>query len=231
MSKQILLLGGSGDIGQAIAKSCKELGDYITVIDKVPPCISDDFLSLDLIDDGTIVEKFSKFLVGKEDFYDTFISAVGIYRHSGIDEFSWLEWEEYLQVNCRAPLKLEIEWIRTVKNKNKRTIVNIISAGATLGTTNLSYATSKAALEGATRSLAHSLGKENFRVFGINPGIIETKMSATMPEHRINYHLSKTILKRLGRPDEVADLISFLLHQKSDYMTGSIINLSCGLLS
>ena len=106
-------------------------------------------------------------------------------------------------------------------------IVNIASAAAHApvpGQTN--YSAAKAGIVGATRSLALELAKRNILVNAVSPGFIETEMLDGLPLDKI---LPLIPLKRLGKPQEVADLVSFLCSEKAAYITGQAFQINGGV--
>jgi 3-oxoacyl-[acyl-carrier protein] reductase len=106
-------------------------------------------------------------------------------------------------------------------------IINITSISGLIGHRGqTNYSAAKAGLIGATRSLAQELAKRNITVNAIAPGLIETDMLAKLDLAA----LKKIVpMQRLGRPEEVAELVRFLVSDHAAYITGQVINISGGL--
>ncbi|MET0387459.1 MAG: 3-oxoacyl-ACP reductase FabG [Polyangiales bacterium] len=106
-------------------------------------------------------------------------------------------------------------------------IINITSISGLIGHRGqTNYSAAKAGLIGATRSLAQELAKRNITVNAIAPGLIETDMLANLDVAT----LKKVVpMQRLGRPDEVAELVRFLASEHAAYITGQVITISGGL--
>jgi 3-oxoacyl-[acyl-carrier protein] reductase len=106
-------------------------------------------------------------------------------------------------------------------------IINITSISGLIGHRGqTNYSAAKAGLIGATRSLAQELAKRHITVNAIAPGLIETDMLAKLDLTA----LKKIVpMQRLGRPDEVAELVRFLVSDHAAYITGQVINISGGL--
>jgi 3-oxoacyl-[acyl-carrier protein] reductase len=106
-------------------------------------------------------------------------------------------------------------------------IVNIASLSGVHGNRGqVNYAAAKAGLIGATKALAIELASRNITVNAVAPGLIDTEMVASAPVEEILKHIP---MKRMGTAQEVADLVSYLVSDKSAYMTGQVLSLSGGL--
>ncbi|MGE0745031.1 MAG: SDR family NAD(P)-dependent oxidoreductase [Rhodospirillales bacterium] len=90
------------------------------------------------------------------------------------------------------------------------------------------YVTSKAAIIGLTRALARSLGPDGIRVNAISPGATETPMTADYSADALRRVGERTILGRIGQPEEIAAVAAFLVSADSAYLTGEIVNVSGG---
>jgi 3-oxoacyl-[acyl-carrier protein] reductase len=105
-------------------------------------------------------------------------------------------------------------------------IINVASVAGTIGNRGqVNYSAAKAGLIGATRSLALELAKRNITVNAVAPGLIETDMTAELPEQAVEF----VPMRRLGKPDEVAELIAFLASDAAAYITGQVIGINGGL--
>lgn len=106
-------------------------------------------------------------------------------------------------------------------------IVNIASIAGVIGNRGqVNYAAAKAGLIGATKALALELASRNITVNAVAPGLIDTEMIATAPVDEILKHIP---MKRVGKAQEVADLVAFLVSDKAAYITGQVFSISGGL--
>ncbi|MEO7733010.1 MAG: 3-oxoacyl-ACP reductase FabG, partial [Kofleriaceae bacterium] len=106
-------------------------------------------------------------------------------------------------------------------------IVNVASISGVNGNRGqVNYAAAKAGLIGATKSLAIELVSRNITVNAVAPGLIDTEMVASAPVEEILKHIP---MRRMGTAQEVADLVAYLVSDKSAYMTGQVIAISGGL--
>lgn len=106
-------------------------------------------------------------------------------------------------------------------------IINISSVAGIIGNRGqVNYSAAKAGLIGATKALAQELASRSITVNAVAPGLIDTEMVAGAPIDEILKHIP---MKRMGKAQEVADLVSYLASEKSAYMTGQVLSISGGL--
>ena len=135
-----------------------------------------------------------------------------------------------LDVNFFAVTLLTQYISRLMARQNYGSIVNIASiAGIDGAPAQYEYAASKAAIIGGTRNLARELASNNIRVNAVAPGMIATDMGAQIDDELKQSVLSKVIMNRLGKPEEIADVVAFLASDMSSYMTGQIIRVDGGM--
>lgn len=119
---------------------------------------------------------------------------------------------------------------RIMARQNSGSIVNVASiAGIDGDPAQYEYAASKAAVIGGTKKLARELAANNIRVNAIAPGMIETNMGGQIEESLKEQILSKVMMKRMGRPEEIAQAIAFLASDYASYMTGQVIRVDGGI--
>ena len=141
------------------------------------------------------------------------------------------DWDNVIDTNLNGVFNLSKIFIKNmVKNRNGR-IINISSISGLMGNPGqVNYSSSKAALNGFTKSLAKELGSRNITVNSVAPGFIETDMTSFLDETAKKNVIETIPLKRLGRPEDVAELVLFLASEEASYITGQTISIDGGLL-
>ena len=141
------------------------------------------------------------------------------------------DWDNVINTNLNGVFNLSKIFIKNmVKNRNGR-IINISSISGLMGNPGqVNYSSSKAALNGFTKSLAKELGSRNITVNSVAPGFIETDMTSFLDDSAKKDVIETIPLKRLGKPEDVAELVLFLASEEASYITGQTISIDGGLL-
>jgi NAD(P)-dependent dehydrogenase (short-subunit alcohol dehydrogenase family) len=157
------------------------------------------------------------------------VNNAGISLGDDIFHLAEKDWDISLSVNLKAPFLLMQRVVSTMKkNKKRGSIVNISSVAGLIGARKPSYAASKAGLIGLTKAVARSVGEYNIRVNAIAPGAVDTDLIADWDEHKRQMIIHQTPLQKIAKPEEIAEIVSFLVSDKSSFITGAVINASGG---
>ena len=141
------------------------------------------------------------------------------------------EWDDVITTNLTGVFNLTKIFIKNmIKNKEGR-IINISSISGLMGNPGqVNYSSSKAALNGFTKSLAKEVGSRNITVNNVAPGFIDTDMTSYLQEDAKQEIINTIPLHRLGNVDDVSKLVYFLASDEASYITGQTISVDGGLL-
>lgn len=236
MNKTVIVTGGATGIGKAVSSLlCRD--GYNTVIAynnseasafKLVAELQADRLSAVAfkcdVTDSLQVDKLVEFTTNKYGKLDAIINNAGIAQQKLLSDITDADWSKMISVNlsgcfncCRAA---SLPMVR----QHFGNIINISSMWGIVGASCEShYSAAKAGVIGLTKSLAKELGPSNIRVNCVAPGVIKTDMLNTFSEADLSALADETPLERLGTPEDIANIVSFLLSDKASFITGQTI--------
>ena len=234
----VMITGSSRGIGAAIAKYLSQWGVKVAVTySSSREAAQKVFQELDgsghllLHIDVTQPESVKKAL---SQFMENFGSLSALINNAGITKDGLLlrmkdeDFNTVLTTNLYGNFYCSREAARYMIKQRKGKIINISSVVAQTGNPGqANYVASKAAIEGLTRSMANELASRNIQVNAIAPGFIQTDMTDKLNTTQMRAITDRIPLKKLGRPQDVAEAVVFLL--VSDYITGQVISVNGGL--
>ncbi|MDQ0226410.1 3-oxoacyl-ACP reductase family protein [Metabacillus niabensis] len=140
------------------------------------------------------------------------------------------EWNQTIETNLTGAYLGIKAVLRPMIEKKRGRIINISSVASISGIAGqAAYAASKSGLNGITKVLAKELAPYNILVNSIAPGFIETDMTGDFPERMLEEYRDSIPLKRFGRPEEIANFVTFLSSDEAEYVTGQIFAIDGGL--
>jgi NAD(P)-dependent dehydrogenase (short-subunit alcohol dehydrogenase family) len=161
---------------------------------------------------------------------DYLINNAGVTVDKTVRKMTVEDWHNVLRVNLSGTFYMTKAVLDHMVERGSGRIVNISSVIGQMGNFGqANYAASKAGLFGFTKSLALETARKNITVNCISPGFISTEMLAGMPEEVLKTVVDRIPVGRLGRPDEIARAVRFLLDDESGYITGSVLAVNGGL--
>jgi acetoacetyl-CoA reductase len=161
---------------------------------------------------------------------DYLINNAGITLDKTVRKMTMDEWHTVLDVNLSGAFHMTKAVLDHMLERGSGRIVNISSViGLTGSVGQANYAASKAGLFGLTKSLALEMARKGITVNCVAPGFIATEMVEAMPKAALDAVVEKIPLRRLGRPEEVARVVRFLIEDDAGYITGAIFNVNGGL--
>jgi 3-oxoacyl-[acyl-carrier protein] reductase len=159
---------------------------------------------------------------------DILVNNAGITRDCMFHKMSDEAWDAVINVNLKGSYHLCKYVVPIMRTKAYGRIVNISSTSAFGNAGQTNYAASKAGLIGFTKTLAKEGGPKNIIVNCIAPGFIDTDMFQEVPEDIIADYMKMIPMRRLGQPDEIASVVSFLSSDDASFLSGQCIIVSGG---
>lgn len=237
MTKRIAIVTGAArGIGKAIAE--RMVADqYITILVDVDDD-SGNALASQLgadahyfncnINDENAVETLFETIIGIFGSVDIVINNAGIIKDNVIWKMSTDDFDQVIDTNLKGTWLMCKNAAIRMKTQQRGRIVNIASR-AWLGNPGQSnYAASKAGVIGLTRSIALELGKYGVLVNAIAPGLVDTTMSQKLAPDVLEKLIQAQPTKAMGRPEDIAQAVAFLCHEKTQFITGQTIYVDGG---
>ncbi len=159
------------------------------------------------------------------------VHNAGEMRDVTVEEMEDAEWDRSLSLHLGAAFRLSRACLPAMKRAGWGRIVALSSQAAFTGSArHAQYAAAKAGLHGFTYSLAKEVGPSGITVNLVSPGRIETEMVLDRAAGRMEEWLAQTPLRRLGKPEEVAAAVAFLVSEEASYITGATLHVNGGQL-
>jgi 3-oxoacyl-[acyl-carrier protein] reductase len=238
--KIALITGGSGGIGAAIAEALAQEGLHVIVhansnLDRANSIVnricknggSAESVCFDLLDQSAVQGFIDVQL--ERGGVDILINNAGIHDDAVFPGMSADQWHRVIDVNLDGFFNITQPLVMPMIRKRWGRIVNISSiSGITGNRGQVNYSAAKGAIHAATKALSLELASRGITVNAVAPGIINTAMTEGVFDPEAIKSLVP--MKRAGTPDEVADLVAFLVSEKAAYITGQIISINGGMI-
>ena len=239
--KVALVTGATRGIGAAIAQALGEAGATVigtATTEAGAEKISQRFKELNIAGKGMVLDVAS--IESINTVIDSATSEFGaptiLVNNAGITKDNILmrmkeeEWLDVIETNLTAVFRLAKACVRPMTKARWGRIINISSVVGAMGNAGQSnYSASKAGVGGFARALAKELGSRNITVNTVAPGFIDTDMTKDLPEANKESMLTQIPLGRLGAPEEIASVVSFLASDAAGYITGETIHVNGGM--
>ncbi|SFQ28263.1 MULTISPECIES: SDR family NAD(P)-dependent oxidoreductase [Actinomadura] len=186
------------------------------------------FVSADLADPGEVAK-----LAAEAGEVDILVNNAGVYEFTSTPGTSAAAFDRHVAINTRAPFLLVGALAPAMAKRGYGQIVNVTStAGTAVAPVGTAYGASKAATELLTRSWATEFGAGGVRVNGVSPGPTRTDGTEQMLGENIDALGARTNVRgRIGEPEEVANVVLFLIDDRSSYINGTVVAVHGGELS
>ncbi len=204
--------------------SCTGTADEINASGGKAEAFAIDVANKDAV--KTSIDEISK----KYPNIDILINNAGITRDNLMLRMTDDEWADVIDTNLNSCFYMTKALTRNMMSNRWGRIINITSVVGIMGNAGqANYASAKAGMIGFTKSLARELASRNITVNAIAPGFIETDMTAKLSPSIMAQAVSTIPLKKAGKPDDIANMCTYLSSEESAYITGQVIAIDGGL--
>jgi 3-oxoacyl-[acyl-carrier protein] reductase len=232
--KVALITGGARGIGWVTAEMMAQLGAVVVVgdlnkPDKIQSSVT--FKKLDVRDSASCESLYNE-IIKEHGQIDILVNNAGLARDAMTRKMTASQWHETLDVNLTGAFNITRLVGPQMVTKGSGSIINLSSVVGVQGNVGqANYAATKAGLIGLTKSWAKefALNGAHVRVNAVAPGFVETEMLSAIPTKYLDALRKKTLFGRLGRPEEIANVIVFLASEAASYITGQVINVNGGM--
>lgn len=239
-SRTALVTGGTGGLGQAIARALHDGGHTVLVTHFAGHDVkgwvqaqSDagyvfQAYGVDVADEASC-DAMAQTIHADGHVVDILINNAGITRDGTFRKMGKSNWDAVLRTNLDSVFNVTKPFIDGMLERGWGRIVNISSINGSkgqFGQTN--YSAAKAGMHGFTKALAQEVARKGVTVNTVSPGYLETKMVTEVPEDILNGIIAGIPVGRLGKPEEIAALIAFIVSDAGAFMTGSNVSMNGG---
>ena len=240
--KVALVTGASRGIGRAIALALAQQGAAVLVnyngsLERAQEVVAEieknggraEAVGCDVAD-FTACGKLVEEVIGKYGHVDILVNNAGVTRDNLILRMTEEEYDKVLNTNLKGAFNTIRHLSKYFLKQRGGKIINISSVSGIMGNAGQSnYSASKAGLIGLTKSVARELAGKGVCVNAVAPGYIATDMTDALSEKAREGLLQMIPMKKIGQPEDIAQMAVFLASPASDYITGQVINVDGGM--
>lgn len=162
---------------------------------------------------------------------DILVNNAGITKDTLLMRMSEQDWDDVLDTNLKSAFNFSKAVCRPMMSQREGKIINISSISGVMGNAGqVNYSSAKAGMIGMTKSLAKELASRNITVNAVAPGFVDTDMTTKLTQQQRDALMALIPMKRIARPDEIANVVVFLASPASSYMTGQVLCVDGGIV-
>lgn len=245
MNKTVVVSGGAGGIGLAVAQKLLQAGAQVCVLDRVQPaggtpcasqCLS---ITVDVTDEECLSDALEA-CRARFGPVTNVVAAAGIHASGSIDAMEPARWDDLFEVNVKSVYNLIRRVYPDLQKAGGASVVIVASDQSCVAKpNNFAYGATKAAVAQMVRSLALDFAAQDIRINAVCPGPVDTPflrnalerlVSDTKPyETLLREELAPVPMKRAAMPEEVAAAVTFLLGPDAGFITGALLPVDGGL--
>lgn len=240
--KNVVVTGASGDIGLAVCRKYLDLSSRVFAIYNSSPGGLEKLASehengallsmeqCDVSDQGD-VERLAKKLESEAGKVDVLVNNAGICKDNLFSVMSYEDFDNVVKVNLYGTFNLCRSLLRLLRSSGRASVVNVASvSGVTSSFGQSNYSAAKAGVIGFTRTIASEFASKGIRINAVAPGMIESRMVKKVPRQIVRTIVDAIPVKRMGRVDEVANIVAFLSSDSASYIVGQTLVADGGLV-
>lgn len=240
-NKTAIITGGAQGIGYATAIKFLQDGAKIVIIDldkkQVEQAVSElkqygeqvIGFAADVTNKAAIESAF-QLTIDQFGSIDILVNNAGIVDDAQLVKMGEDQWDRVIDVNLKGVFIVTQAAALRMKEQKRGVILNassVVGLHGNFGQTN--YVAAKAGINGMTKTWAKELGRYNIRVNSIAPGFVLTDMVKNMPPKVQSMMEEKSLIKRIGKPEDIANAYAFLASDEASFITGTVLSVDGGL--
>lgn len=208
---------GSEESARKVAKEIEEMG-------------REALLYQGNVADMDAMKEMVKETIKKFGRIDILVNNAGITKDKLLMAMKEEEFDQVLDINLKGSFICMKQVIRTMMKQRYGRIINLSSVSGRMGNAGqVNYSASKAGVIGMTKSLAREVGSRGITVNAVAPGFIDTDMTAVLKDDVKEAIMAGIPLKRVGKPEDIAEAVAFLASDKASYITGQVLSVDGGM--
>lgn len=232
--RKAIITGAASGIGAAAVARLVDDGVSVLAVDLVAEGLAGTFNLVADLGESDVFERIANEAQAQLGGLDILINNAGVCPAGPFDEMTMAMWDQALSINVTAAMLLTRAVLPMLRDSKAGRVINTGSILSRYGDAGLvAYTTSKHAVLGLTRALAAELGPLGITVNCVQPGAIATGMTKPMfssnPDS-LSYYIGRSVLGRIGEPEDVADVMAFLASDDARFLTGQGILVDGGVM-